>query len=186
VAVLAADALGPAHVTGVAIPSRYTDPRSTSGAEALARALGIGFEVVELAPLHAAAEASLASLLVAGGTVAENVQARLRMVILMAFVNRYGGMLLNTSNKTELAVGYGTLYGDLAGTLSPIGDLTKPDVYALARWIQASRSPSSNPTRSIPSTIPSSHRCWSASCRATAAIPPCGAPSTSAGTWASS
>jgi NAD+ synthetase len=140
VAVLAADALGPAHVTGVAIPSRYTDPRSTSGAEALARALGIGFEVVELAPLHAAAEASLASLLVAGGTVAENVQARLRMVILMAFVNRYGGMLLNTSNKTELAVGYGTLYGDLAGTLSPIGDLTKPDVYALARWIQASRS----------------------------------------------
>lgn len=142
VAVLAAEAVGPARVTGVAIPSRYTDPRSTSSAERLARALGIGFEIIELERLHAAAEQSLAALLADGegegvGTTAENVQARLRMVILMSFVNRYGGLLLNTSNKTELTVGYGTLYGDLAGTLSPIGDLTKPDVYALARWMQA-------------------------------------------------
>ncbi|MBN1248582.1 MAG: NAD(+) synthase [Anaerolineae bacterium] len=148
VAVLAAEAVGPANVTGVAIPSRYTDPRSTESAATLARALGIGFEIVELAPLHTAVEATLGDLLVsgeAGGTradvttAAENAQARLRMLILMAFVNRYGGLLLNTSNKTELALGYGTLYGDLAGTLSPIGDLTKPQVYDLARWVQETR-----------------------------------------------
>ncbi len=148
VAVLAAEALGPANVTAVAIPSRYTDPRSTESAQALAKALGIGFEVVELEPLHSAAESALGELLsppamaaaAAAGTAAENVQPRLRMLILMAFVNRYGGMLLNTSNKTELALGYGTLYGDLAGTLSPIGDLAKPQVYNLAHWIQATRN----------------------------------------------
>jgi len=146
VAVLAAEALGPTNVTAIAIPSRYTDPRSTESAQSLARALGIGFEVVELEPLHSTAESTLGELLTAtdasaaAGTAAENIQARLRMLILMTFVNRYGGMLLNTSNKTELALGYGTLYGDLAGTLSPIGDLTKPQVHALARWIQATRT----------------------------------------------
>ncbi len=138
VAVLAAEALGPEQVTAVAIPSRYTDPRSTSSARDLATALGIGFEVVELEPLHGAAEATLGDLL-AHDAAAENAQARLRALILMGFVNRYGGILLNTSNKTELALGYGTLYGDLAGTLCPIGDLTKPEVYALARWIQETR-----------------------------------------------
>jgi len=147
VAVLAAEALGPSNVTGVAIPSRYSDPRSTTIAEDLARALGINFEVVALEPLHRAVEDSLAELLStdgcgtaqAAGTAAENSQARLRMLILMTFVNRHQGMLLNTSNKTELTVGYGTLYGDLAGTLSPIGDLTKPQVYDLARWINETR-----------------------------------------------
>jgi NAD+ synthetase len=138
VAVIAAEALGPERVTAVAIPSRYTDPRSTACAQELARALGIHFEVVELEPVHAAAEAALGDLL-QEGTAAENVQARLRAIILMAFVNRYGGMLLNTSNKTELALGYGTVYGDTAGTLCPIADLTKPEVYALARWIDATR-----------------------------------------------
>jgi NAD+ synthase (glutamine-hydrolysing) len=140
VAAIAAGALGPERVTAVAIPSRYTDARSTSSARDLARALGIGFEQVDLEPLHRAAEASLGDLL-AVGTAAENVQARLRALILMGFVNRHGGILLNTSNKTELALGYGTLYGDLAGTLCPIGDLTKPQVVALARWIDANRCP---------------------------------------------
>lgn len=138
VAVIAAEALGPEHVTAVALPSRYSDPRSTSSARELAEALGIGFEVVELEPLHAAAEGALGELL-AHGTGPENVQARLRALILMAFVNRDGGMLLNTSNKTELTVGYSTLYGDMAGTLCPIADLTKPKVYALAAWIQETR-----------------------------------------------
>ncbi len=137
-AAIAAEALGPANVTAVAIPSRYTDPRSTSSAEALARALGIGFEVIPLEPLHAAAETALADVL-NGGVGAENIQARLRALILMALVNARGGILLNTSNKTELALGYGTLYGDLAGTLCPIGDLTKPQIYELAQWIQAER-----------------------------------------------
>jgi NAD+ synthase (glutamine-hydrolysing) len=122
----------------VAIPSRYTDPRSTACARELAGALGIGFEMVDLEPLHAAAEATLGGLL-EGGTTAENVQARLRAMILMSYVNRHGGMLLNTSNKTELALGYATLYGDMAGTLCPIADLTKPEVIALARWIDTAR-----------------------------------------------
>jgi NAD+ synthase (glutamine-hydrolysing) len=138
VAILAAEALGPERVTAVALPSRYTDPRSTACARQLAQALGIQFEVIELEPLHAAAERTMGDLL-AAGTGAENVQARLRATILMGFVNRHGGMLLNTSNKTESALGYGTLYGDLAGTLCPIADLTKPQVYALARWVQAAR-----------------------------------------------
>jgi NAD+ synthase (glutamine-hydrolysing) len=139
VAVLAARALGPDRVTGVAIPSRHTDPRSTECARQLAHDLGVGFEVVPLETLHLAAERALGDL-VAEGVGAENVQARLRMVVLMAHVNRYGGLLLNTSNKTELATGYGTLYGDLAGALSPIGDLTKPQVYALARHVNAERA----------------------------------------------
>lgn len=138
VAVIATKALGPEHVSAVAIPSRYTDPRSTASAQALADRLGITLHVVPLEPLHVAAEAALGDLL-AGGTTAENVQARLRALILMSFVNHHGGMLLNTSNKTELALGYGTLYGDLAGTLSPIGDLTKTDVVALAAWINRER-----------------------------------------------
>ena len=91
-------------------------------------------------PLHAAAEAALGDLL-EGGTTAENVQARLRAMILMSYVNRHRGMLLNTSNKTELALGYATLYGDMAGTLCPIADLTKPQVVALARWIKTTRGP---------------------------------------------
>ncbi|MFZ0547394.1 MAG: NAD(+) synthase, partial [Candidatus Promineifilaceae bacterium] len=138
-AVIAAEALGPENVVGVAIPSRYSDPRSTDCARELAENLGIGFEVVALESLHEAAETTLAPWL-AEGTTAENIQARLRAMILMALVNARRGFLLNTSNKTELALGYSTLYGDMAGSLCPIADLTKPDVYTLARWIQAERS----------------------------------------------
>jgi NAD+ synthetase len=139
VAAIAAAALGPERVTAVAIPSRYTDPRSTACARELAGALGINFEVVALEPLQAAAEAALDELLQAG-TAAENIQARLRAMVLMGFVNRYGGLLLNTSNKTELALGYTTLYGDMAGALCPLADLTKPEVVALARWLDTHRT----------------------------------------------
>ena len=138
VATIAAEALGPDCITALAIPSRYTDPRSTTSAQALARTLGIGFEVVELERLHGAAEETLGEVL-DGGTTAENVQARLRAMVLMSYVNRHGGLLLNTSNKTEVALGYATLYGDAAGTLCPIADVTKPKVIALARWIDATR-----------------------------------------------
>lgn len=136
VAVIAAEALGSDDVTGVAIPSRFTDARSTESARELAERLGIGFEVVELEKMHKAAEQTLGAERSAG-IGGENIQARLRMVILMSFVNQRGGFLINTSNKTELTLGYGTLYGDLAGTISPLGDLTKPEVYALARWINS-------------------------------------------------
>ena len=137
-ACIAAAAVEPAAVTAVALPSRHTDPRSTESARELAASLGIGFEVIPLEPLHAAASKALAS---SEGTVDENLQARLRMLVLTALVNRRGGLLLNTSNKTELSLGYGTLYGDLAGTLSVLGDVTKPTVYALARWVGAHRAP---------------------------------------------
>ena len=134
VACVASEALGPAHVTALAIPSRYTHASSTESARELARALGIELLVHPLEPLHAAAESDLAEVMgEPDSLVRENVQARLRALILMAHVNRHGGLLLNTSNKTELALGYGTLYGDMAGTLAVIGDVTKPDVYALAQ-----------------------------------------------------
>lgn len=138
VAVLAAKALGPEHVAALAVPSRHTDPRSTGSARELAESLGIGFEVRQLEPLHAAAESAIGDLL-PSGSAGENIQARLRASVLMAFVNARGGMLLNTSNKTELSLGYATLYGDSCGSLCPIGDLTKPEVVALARWIRATR-----------------------------------------------
>ena len=138
-AVIAAEALGRERVTGIAIPSRYTDPRSTESACELAKALGIGFEILQLESLHKEAESTLGKLL-EGGATAENVQARLRMMILMSYVNHYGGFLVNTSNKTELTLGYSTLYGDMAGTISPLGDLTKPEVYALARWLNVARN----------------------------------------------
>jgi NAD+ synthase (glutamine-hydrolysing) len=132
--------LGPSRVVAATIASRFTDPRSTAAAIELAATLGVAVEVIDLEPLHAAAEATLSTVYPVG-TTAENIQARLRMVILMALVNAGGGFLCNTSNKTELALGYGTLYGDLAGALCPIGDLTKPQVYELARWIDGELSP---------------------------------------------
>jgi len=124
-------------VTAVAIPSRFTDLRSTESARELAESLGVRFEVIELEKMHQAAEQVLGPERNAG-TGGENIQARLRMIILMSYVNQQKGFLINTSNKTELTLGYGTLYGDLAGTISPLGDLTKPEVYALARWINSS------------------------------------------------
>jgi NAD+ synthase (glutamine-hydrolysing) len=138
VAVITAEALGPERVTAIAIPSRYSDPRSTTYAEKLAHKLGVNFEVVNLEYLHKAAEETLGDLL-KRGTTGENVQPRLRTMILMSYVNHYGGALINTSNKTELSLGYSTLYGDIAGSLCPIADLTKPEVYELAKWINRSQ-----------------------------------------------
>jgi NAD+ synthetase len=133
-AVIACRALGGENVTGIAIPSRFTDPRSTEAARTLSQALGMPFEIVELETLHRAAEQVLGPAR-SGGVPGENLQARLRMMVLMSFVNQHGGFLINTSNKSEMALGYSTLYGDLAGAISPLGDLTKPEVYELADWI---------------------------------------------------
>jgi NAD+ synthase (glutamine-hydrolysing) len=138
-AVIAVEALGAENITGVAIPSRYTDSRSTESARELAKNLGMGFEIIELEKMHAAVESALGAERSAG-IGGENIQARLRMIVLMSLVNQYKGFLINTSNKTELTLGYSTLYGDMAGTISPLGDVTKPEVYALARWINAGRN----------------------------------------------
>lgn len=136
VAVLAVNALGAENVLCVAIPSRYTSPQSTQSAQELSERLGCRFEVVPLEPLHVAAEQTFNRIITQPANIAmENVQARLRMMVLMGYVNQFGGFLLNTSNKTELTVGYSTLYGDLAGTLCPLGDLTKPQVYELGRLV---------------------------------------------------
>ena len=138
VACLAKEAIGGEAVHAIALPSRFNDPRSTECAAELARGLGIGFEVVSIEQLHVAALSTLGPVLEGdAGTTAENLQARLRCLVLMAHVNRRGGILLNTTNKTEATLGYGTLYGDLAGGLAPLMDVTKPEVYRLARWFNA-------------------------------------------------
>lgn len=139
---IAARALGAEAVTALSLPSRFNDPRSSQAAHDLCLALGVRCEEVSIDPLLQACQTQLEPLLSpagspapAGDTTLENVQARLRALLLMAYVNRRGGILLNTSNKTELAVGYSTLYGDMAGALGVIADLTKPQVYALCRHI---------------------------------------------------
>jgi NAD+ synthetase len=137
-AVIATEALGAENVTGIAIPSRFTDERSTESALELARNLGIKFDQVSLEKMHAVAEQVLGPER-SGGVSGENIQARLRMVILMSYVNSGGGFLINTSNKTELTLGYATLYGDMVGSISPLGDVTKVEVYALAKWINVER-----------------------------------------------
>ncbi len=142
VAAISVEALGPSRVVAVHLPSRFTDSRSTEAAREVAAGLGIRLEERPLEPLLAPFEAELADLLDgsgAGRRTHENIQARLRMSILAAWVNRHGGLLLNASNRTELALGYGTLWGDLAGLLSPIGDLPKPEVTRLARWVARTR-----------------------------------------------
>lgn len=137
-AAIAVEAVGAEQVIGIAIPSRFTDKRSTESARELANALGIQFEVIKLEKLHGVAEQVIGPERSTGKS-GENIQARLRMMILMSVVNQVGGMLLNTSNKTELTLGYSTLYGDMAGALSPLGDLTKPELYTLAKWVNAQR-----------------------------------------------
>ena len=137
VGALAVDALGAENVTGLALPSRYSSEGSIADARALAEALGIRLEVVPIEPLFAAAKATLAPLFAGRpeDVTEENLQARIRGMLLMAFSNKLGPLLLTTGNKSELAVGYCTLYGDMCGGLAPISDLPKMRVYALARHL---------------------------------------------------
>lgn len=136
VAALAARALGPQNVLGVAMPSRYSAPESEADARELAKNLGIAYKVASIEPMFAAFQTTWTDTMKRTPTslTLENVQPRLRMAILMAFANEENRLLLNTSNKSELACGYSTLYGDASGALSPLGDLVKGEVYALARY----------------------------------------------------
>jgi NAD+ synthase/NAD+ synthase (glutamine-hydrolysing) len=140
VAALAAEALGPENVTGIALPSRFSSRGSITDARQLAGNLGIRFETVPIEPLFSAAQSSLASLFrgLPEDVAEENVQSRIRGLILMAVSNKFGPLVLTTGNKSELAVGYCTLYGDMCGGLAPISDLPKMRVYALARHLNAS------------------------------------------------
>lgn len=136
VAVMAADALGSAHVHGVLLPGPYSTEHSVDDAEALARNLGIETNSISICEPFEAFENVLARA--CGGELkglaAENTQARCRMVCLMALSNTYGWMMLNTGNKSEAQMGYSTLYGDTAGAFAPLGGAYKTDVYAMARW----------------------------------------------------
>ena len=139
VAALSVDALGPARVHCVMLPYRYTSNESLADAADCARALGVRYDIVPIAP---AVEGFLAMLgkMFAGRSpdvTEENVQSRVRGTALMAVSNKFGGMVMTTGNKSEMSVGYATLYGDMNGGFNPIKDLYKLEVYRLARWRNA-------------------------------------------------
>lgn len=134
---LACEALGPKHVLAVGMPSMYSSAHSVSDAELLSRNLGNRFELI---PIKGVYDAFLEALKpqfgdLPFGLAEENIQSRSRGNLLMSLANKFGYILLNTSNKSELATGYGTLYGDMAGGLSVLGDVYKTQVFALARYI---------------------------------------------------
>ncbi|MFP5452379.1 MAG: NAD+ synthase [Thermoleophilia bacterium] len=138
-AALAAEALGPERVVGVAMPSEHSAPESLEGARVLATALGIDLLVVPIEEAVDALEASLAGIVAedAPGVTFENLQARARGTLLMALSNARGSLVLATGNKSEMSVGYSTLYGDMVGGFAPLRDLSKTWVYRLSRWRNA-------------------------------------------------
>lgn len=129
-AAIAIDALGPERVHGVSMPSKYSSDHSRSDADLLAAATGIHYSVEPIADLVHPVENQLAL----DGVAAENLQARIRGIILMGLSNMHGHLVLTTGNKTELAVGYSTIYGDSVGGFAPIKDVPKLLVWELARW----------------------------------------------------
>jgi NAD+ synthase len=135
-AAIAVDALGPDRVRGVMLPSRYTSDESLEDARGCAQLLGCRHDVISIVPGIEGIDRMLPQLT---GLAAENVQARLRMVTLMALSNAEGQMLLTTGNKSEMSVGYATLYGDMAGGYSVLKDAYKTTVFALSRWRNESR-----------------------------------------------
>ena len=145
VGALAAAAIGGDRVTGLLMPSRFSSEGSLVDARELARRCGIRAVELPISPLHAAASAHLAPAFAAAGVplaglADENLQSRLRGLQVMAWSNASGALVLTTGNKSEYAVGYATLYGDMCGALAPIGDLLKTDAWALARWANANHA----------------------------------------------
>lgn len=138
---LVAEALGSENTTALLLPSRYSSEHSITDSVRLAVTLGIRYEVISIEKSFKAMEDALAPMFNGRRTdvTEENIQARIRATLLMAFANKFGSVLINTSNKSEAAVGYGTLYGDMAGGLSVLGDVYKTDVYRLARHINNER-----------------------------------------------
>jgi len=141
VAAIAADALGAENIFGVSMPARYSSSGSLTDAEKLARNLGVRYEVLPIEPVFNSVESQLQKVF--AGTkpneTEENIQSRLRGVTLMALSNKFGALVLTTGNKSEMAVGYCTLYGDMNGALAPIADVLKTDVYKIARWVNRER-----------------------------------------------
>lgn len=137
VATLAVDALGPENVVGIGMPSSHSSDHSVDDARALAQNLGIAFHLLPIAPLQQAFDTVLQPVFAGtpAGLAEENLQARMRGTLLMAFANKHGHLVLTTGNKSECAVGYCTIYGDTNGALAPIADLWKTEVWALSRWL---------------------------------------------------
>ncbi len=139
---LAAEALGRENVRGVLMPSPFSSEHSIRDSEELIGNIGCASDTLPIDALYETFNETLSPLFkdTAFGAAEENIQARTRAVLLMAISNKFGDILLNTSNKSELAVGYGTLYGDMCGGLSVLGDLYKYEVYELARFLNQERT----------------------------------------------
>ncbi|KUP90639.1 NAD+ synthase [Tritonibacter horizontis] len=139
VAAIAVDALGAENVRCVMLPSEYTSQESLADAEAVAKALGVHYDYVPIGPARSAVTETLAPLFAdrPADVTEENIQSRLRGLLLMAMSNKFGEMLLTTGNKSEVAVGYATIYGDMNGGYNPIKDLYKTRVFETCRWRNA-------------------------------------------------
>ena len=137
VLVLAVRALGKENVRVLLMPSRYSSDHSINDALQLAKNLDIQYEIIPIQPMVDSFEQSLSDVFanLRSDITEENIQARTRGILLMAISNKFGNILLNTTNKSECAVGYGTLYGDMNGGLSVLGDVYKTDVFKMANWI---------------------------------------------------
>ena len=137
VAVLAVDALGADNVHGLLMPSRYSTDHSVTDAIALADNLGMKYDIVPIAPMFDQFCEALKPVFGdrAEDVTEENLQARIRGTLVMSYANKFGALALNTTNRSEAAMGYGTLYGDSCGALAVIGDLYKTEVYQLSEWI---------------------------------------------------
>ena len=137
VATLAVDALGPDNVHGLLMPSQYSTDHSVKDAEDLAHNLGMNYDIVPIRPVFDAFRTALKPVFGdrAEDVTEENMQARVRGTLVMSYANKFGALALNTTNRSEAAMGYGTLYGDSCGSLAVIGDLYKTEVYQLSEWI---------------------------------------------------
>ena len=151
-AALAVAALGKDKVVGVAMPSRFSSDHSVNDAQQLAANLGIEFHIVPIAAIHDAYETTLARPFagLAADVTEENLQARARGALLMAFSNKFNHLLLTTGNKSELAVGYCTLYGDMCGGLNVIADVPKTTVYELSHFVNQHDRPRGHPGQHDP------------------------------------
>ena len=137
VATLAVDALGAENVHGLLMPSQYSTDHSVKDAEDLAHNLGMSYDIVPIRPVFDAFREALKPVFGdrAEDVTEENMQARVRGTLVMSYANKFGALVLNTTNRSEAAMGYGTLYGDSCGSLAVIGDLYKTEVYQLSEWI---------------------------------------------------
>jgi NAD+ synthase (glutamine-hydrolysing) len=141
VAVLACEALGPENVTGLIMPSKFSSVHSIEDAEALARNAGFSFKHFPIKMPHSTFQMALKPFFegLPEDATEENLQSRLRGMAVMAFANKFRSLALATGNRSEFAMGYATLYGDMCGALAPIGDLFKTEVYELAKYLNETR-----------------------------------------------